>query len=83
MASKQARLKAKKSRTPTRYARAKVVAATLTDREREKFIVWLQTQHAKSGRARVIADLQEARRDYANGNYFTGTVEEIVAALNA
>ena len=76
------RIAASKARSRSRFSRVKAATQKLTRRDQERLADFLKAQSAKAGRARVLADLKEAREEIAKGNFITGSVEEIMRALN-
>ncbi|MCP2731360.1 hypothetical protein [Limnofasciculus baicalensis] len=55
---------------------------TLSSEDQAALIVILQRRLIESRRAKIAANIAQAKQDYQSGNVFRGTVDEAIAQLN-
>ncbi len=55
---------------------------TLSSEDQAALIAILQRRLIESRRAKIAANIAQAKQDYQSGNVFRGTVDEAMAQLN-
>lgn len=55
---------------------------TLSLEDQAVLIVILQRRLIESRRAKIAANIAQAKQDYQSGNVFRGTIDEAIAELN-
>ncbi len=67
----------------TPFAEALDAADKLSADEKEELIAILHRRMAEEGRRRLVAEVQEAKKEYAAGQYRAVTVEELMREIES